>query len=189
MSDDGWLWPLAAIETLIPPVLAGTPPTAIPEDGYEHPDYDPDDYADRNERARVRWTVGAPDTRGQASLRIRERAARTPLTEGNVDSDAHLYHDGVAFIVQRIPPEQRTIFGEWAYLIDRPTEVGRSWMLCGDRLTYQCCFPTDSEPPHPVPDEQLYASAAHALTLIEDPPAERVRPTIRVPAPSHYEWR
>ncbi len=189
MRYDGWLWTPSVIGNLIPPALAGTAPAEIPEDGYDHPDYDPDEYADRSARARVRWTVGAPGAGGQASLLIRERPAGAPLTADDVDSDAHLYDDGETSFVRRVPKEQRAVFGTWAYVIDRAAVVGRSWTLSGDRLDYQCRFPADSVSPHSVPEPQLFASAEKALALIENPPAERVRPSIGAPAPSHYRWR
>lgn len=189
MRCDGWLWTPSVIGSLIPPALAGTSPAEIPDDGYDHPDYDPDDYADRSERARVRWTVDAPGAGGQASLVVRERPAGEPLTEDDVDSDAHLYDDGETSFVRRVPKEQRAVFGTWAYVIDRAAVVGRSWTLSGDRLHYLCRFPTGSESRHPVPVPQLFASAEKALALIENPPAVRVRPSVRVPAPSDYRWR
>ena len=180
MSDDGWLWTLPTIGALVPAALTGTPPTEIPEDGYDHPDYDPEEYFDRSERARVRWEDGS---RGEAALTVSKSDGS--LTEGSFQSDRDLYDYDETSVVRMVPAERRAVFGEWAYLLVR-TGDRQSWSLSGDRLHYQCRFPTGIA----VPEDQLYDSAAKALALIEDPSAERVRPTLRLPSgDSDYEWR
>lgn len=185
--EEGWLWPLETIATLVPPALAGSAPEQIPEVGYTHPDYDPDEYADHSERVRVHWRVDVTGPTDEVSLTVSERDEDRPLDASSFEWNAELYDDAEMFIVRRIPAERRAVFGEWAYLLehlDGAVPGQRAWSLTGDRLHYQCHYPVGA-----VPEAQLYESAAKALALVEHPPGERVRPVIVYPEPSDYEWR